>query len=217
MRNGSKMIIYSITKKAEFNGTPYYLGSFIEKVYNSNRGTANKWEYSIQKALFSTDLDIEPAIFNLHEDSKDKYSVKNISNPEKSVVRVLDFSVETVTQWQNGEPVLDENKRPLTRLKYTINKVCYEKDYKSETSQMSNLKKKIEQLEKSREQDKETIADLRQKLGAKSHQISYRNKLVEKEKEKTARVQKRLNTVIETQRQTNNTSSDDDDITFEEI
>ena len=217
MKNGSKMIIYSISKKAEFNGAPYYLGSFIEKVYNSSRGTANKWEYNIQQALFSTDLDIEPAKFELNEDKKDKYSVKNISNPEKSVVRVLDFGVETVTQWQNGKQIKDSYGKPLTRIKYTINKVCYDKDYKSETSQIYKLNKKIEQLENLVTKSKETIAELKQKLGAKSHQISYRDKLVEKEKKKTAEVKKRLNTVIETQKQTQTTTSVDDDITFEEI
>jgi hypothetical protein len=218
MKIGSKLIIYSISKKSQVNGKKFYIGIFIEKVYNSYRRDKNKWEYTKQPALFSTDLDVEEAKFDLGV-SEDQYSCENISNPEKSIFRVLDFSVTTVTKWKRGKQVFNKYHKPETALKYTITKMCRDKDFVSEEKQIGILNRKIKSLEAQVEKYKAMNSELRQKNALKGQQVKYRDKLVENEKKKAERAKRRLNTVIETQKhiQINKERAENASIKFEEI
>jgi hypothetical protein len=218
MRVGSRLIIYSITKKGVANGQQYYMGTFIENVYNSSRIGKTKWEYNKQSVLISTDLDLEEAKFDLSV-SEDKYSYKNISNPEKSVLRVQDFTVTTITKWKNGKQVFNQYHQPETILKYVINKVCYEKDFTSENKEIGIMRRKIKDLEERVEKYKTMNSELREKNTLKGLQVKYRDKLVEKERKKTEKAKKRLNSVIETQKNTqiNKERAENAPIKFEEI
>lgn len=197
MRVGGKVAIYSILSKSDKTGKQYYVAKVSEMVNNNRRATPNKWECSIQQVLISTDLELEEAKFDLDLDKQNKYAFKNISNPEKSIIRIEDFNVETHTVWVNGRQKYDEYRKPSTRLIYTINKCCYEKDYKTENRQINDLKQEIKRLKASIERFKVLNSELRYKMMLQDKQVKYRDKLVEKEKKKTERAEKRLQTAKE--------------------
>lgn len=197
MRVGGKVAIYAILSKSNNNGKPFYVAKVCEMVNNNRRATANKWECSMQQVLISTDIELEEAKFDLDIDKQNKYALKNISNPEKSIIRIEDFTVETHTVWSNGRQKYDEYKKPATKLIYTIDKCCYDKDYKTENRQINDLKQEIKRLKAVIEKKNILNSELRYKMMLQDKQVKYRDKLVEKEKNKAERAEKRLQTAKE--------------------
>lgn len=197
MRVGSKVAIYSIIKKANGPKGQFYVAKFVEMINNLDRGTPNKWESSIQQVLINTDLELEAANFDLEEDKKNKYAFKNISNPDKSIIRVEDFEVTFPTVWHKGKQKFTENRRPAVKTVYIIHKCSYDKGYKSENRKLWLLKHENDQLRDKIERLKILNSELRYKAHEIKRQVQYRDKLVEKEKKRTEKAQKRLKTAQE--------------------
>lgn len=104
MKIGSKLAIKKLKLAQPKNGNPFYSLTVMETVYNSKRPFKNKWETVYYTAyIFDTSLELEEAVFDLGVDENNKYSFKNISNPEKSIIRVFDFTFENHYSYKDNQ------------------------------------------------------------------------------------------------------------------
>lgn len=174
MERGSKLAIKKFKKVEPKEGEPFYAMTLMENVYNPQKPYANKWETVFYEGyVFDTSIDFECADFSL-EENKQKYHFDNIANPEKSMLRVLDFRFEHRTVWNGQEQVFVDGLPKYKPVFYITKFDLGKAKYISEETQIKNLEKKISKLE-------DKLVEIRAKYRSKEHDF---NKLNRKFKER---------------------------------
>lgn len=156
MKKYSKCAIYSLEQfESEENGK-FYVAKLVENTYNPKIPYKNKWEYTFYKCQIYTDLPLEIANFDLELD-KNKMNFINISNPEHSIIRVLDFEYINRTQWKGKNQVKNDLGKPIYNQYIVINKCEFDyQGYKSEERKDKELQTRLEHFkEKSNSLTKE--------------------------------------------------------------
>lgn len=191
MERGSKVAIYKLKKVEPPKGEPFFLCTVLEKVYN-NKNPYNKWETVFYEAyIFDTTLDLEPAEFTLNKD-KDKYHFSNIANPQKSIIRVLDFRYENHTVW-NGltqQKEADGITPKIKRLFYLTRVSTKQTKFVSEDTQIKQLNKRIAELSKEN-------SEIRAKNRALRNDLKKRSKIILEKERVASRAKKELKDITE--------------------
>ena len=144
MKKYSKCAIYTLQKYENQQGGTFYDATLVENTYNPKIPYANKWEMTFYKCQIYTDLELEVANFDLDLD-KNKYSFINISNPEKSIIRVLDFEYVNRTQWKGQTQLKTEMGKPVVKQYIAISNCEYDKNgYKTEERKLVDYEKRLE-------------------------------------------------------------------------
>lgn len=160
MEIGSKLIIKKIEPQITQDGKEFLSVVLLEKVYNMKRPYANKWETAQYKAQLFTDLPVEEAKFDL-DISKDKYSIKNISNPKRSIIRITDFKFEKVTAWKGQVQLKTDLNQPIMNDRFYITGCEFDKaGWKSNQRIIKEQKEKIEQQKQIIKEQKNVIKTL---------------------------------------------------------
>lgn len=188
MEIGSKIAITKLKKVEPKNAEPFYLASACEYVYNKDKRLGGNWETAFYNNLYIfTDLELEVADFSLESESPNKYDFKKISNPEKSIIRVLDFKYTPLTQWEKDgfNQKRDDYGKPLIKQNFFLINIEYDKaGWKREESRVKILEKKLEELKSSFDERvlKKTnklslkVDDLKEKI----NQLTVENKKLNK-------------------------------------
>lgn len=176
MERGSKLAITKLKLVEPKNGQPFYSATVCEKVYNQ-ANPFNKWETAFYDAyIFNMELGLEPAEFTLNKNPKDKYSYDNIANPEKSVIRVIDFKYENHTMWKGQEQVKDNDGYPSIKRLFYLTEIELNKGiWKSEERKSKELEKKLDELKEKYNQIKAENTSLRLE-NKKLEQVINKNK-----------------------------------------
>lgn len=175
MEIGSKLIIKKIEPQITQDGKEFLSVVLLEKVYNMKRPYANKWETAQYKAQLFTDLPVEEAKFDL-DISKDKYSTKNISNPERSIIRITDFKFEKVTAWKGQVQLKTDLNQPIMNDKFYITGCEFDKvGWKSNERIIREQKEKIEEQKKLIREQKNEIKKLQDALCNANTDLSRSN------------------------------------------
>ena len=188
MKKYSKCAIYKLEKIETQDGQWFYNATLVENTYNPKIPYKNKWEMTFYKCQIYTDLELEIANFDLELD-KNKLSFVNISNPEKSIIRILDFDIVNRTMWKGTVQLKNEFGKPKVNEYLAINQCEYNTDnFKTEERKIadyekrlehqkqvnSELRKKIKQLEKQVIKQDEEILDKNEKIN--NVEITYNPK-----------------------------------------
>lgn len=164
MKKYSKCAIYTLEKIEFGEGQSFYNATLVENTYNPKIPYGNKWEMTFYKCQIYTDLELEIANFDLELD-KNKYSFVNISNPQRSIIRVLDFEYVNRTMWRGKTQLKNEVGKPKVNQYIAINKCEYNTDnFKTEERQISDYEKRLQH-------QKEVNAELRKKIKQLEKQI----------------------------------------------
>lgn len=164
MKKYSKCAIYTLEKIEFGEGQSFYNATLVENTYNPKIPYGNKWEMTFYKCQIYTDLELEIANFDLELD-KNKYSFVNISNPQRSIIRVLDFEYVNRTMWRGKTQLKNEVGKPKVNQYIAINKCEYSTDnFKTEERQISDYEKRLQH-------QKEVNAELRKKIKQLEKQI----------------------------------------------
>ena len=176
MEIGSKLIIKKIEPQITKDGNEFLSVVLLEKVYNTKRPFANKWETAQYKAQLFTDLPVEEAQFDL-DISKDKYSIKNISNPEKSIIRITDFKFEKVTAWKGQVQLKTDLNQPIMNDKFYITGCEFDKQgWKSNERIIREQNEKIEGQKQLIKEQKNEIKKLQHTIDSLNASLSRSNK-----------------------------------------
>lgn len=156
MKKYSKCAIYSLEQFENEENGKFYVAKLVENTYNPKIPFKNKWEYTFYKCQIYTDLPLEIANFNLELD-KNKMNFINISNPEHSIIRVLDFEYVNRTQWKGKNQVKNDLGKPIYNQYIAINKCEFDyQGYKTEERKDKELQTRLEHFkEKSNSLTKE--------------------------------------------------------------
>lgn len=172
MRKNSKCAIYKLTPKETKQGVTFYEAVVVENVYNSSK-KYDQWEMSFVKCVIFTDLPIEVANFD-YDINKKPYAFENISNPERSIIRVLDFSVESVSAWQNGEKVMRDGKQ-IYNQKFYINECEFDKkDWKSDEAKTRELERKVAHFKSENMKLRNAVRNCNKKIDTLLNSISMK-------------------------------------------
>lgn len=216
MERNSICAVYKAERKDYGDRRPYYAVSLMEKVFNPFIKKPNKWCYTFYNCKIYTDIEIEGANFDLNK-NKDKFSFDNISNPEHSIIRVLDFSTVRLPKYKNGKLFYGDYVET-----YTI------KDWRFESEKPERAKRTIsvESLEKRLENQKLLIQELRKEnkaLKAENKRITkistakthYYNK--QKERYNTKKIKVETEQKVKEQRKQDLSPIIGDTLTFDDI
>lgn len=183
MEIGSKLIIKKIEPQITQDGKEFLSVVLLEKVYNMKRPFANKWETAQYKAQLFTDLPVEEAKFDL-DISKDKYSTKNISNPERSIIRITDFKFEKVTAWKGQMQMKTDLNQPIMNDRFYITGCEFDKvGWKSNERIIKEQKDKIEEQKQLIKEQKNEIKKLQDTLYNINADLSRSNRVKNEETE----------------------------------
>lgn len=177
MKKYSKCAIYTLEKIEFGEGQSFYNATLVENTYNPKIPYGNKWEMTFYKCQIYTSLNLEIANFDLELD-KNKYSFINISNPEKSIIRVLDFEYVNRTMWKGKTQLKSEIGKPKVNQYIAINKCEYDKvGYKTEERQILDYEKRLKH-------QKDVNIELRKKIKQLENEIIARDSELLKKNEK---------------------------------
>ena len=162
MQIGSKLAIYKceLIEPPNKEQPKFYKVTVLEKVYNSKKKIGGNWETAFyQGYIFDLSIDLEPAKFDLEKNEKDKYSFDNISNPEKSLIRVLSFAFEKHTRWYGQKQQKNDYGKPILDDIFYIYKIIDgTKVWRSEDGEYKLLQRKFEaQKQKIKEQQRKNL------------------------------------------------------------
>lgn len=184
MKIGSKLAIKRLKIFTTKEGKKFYNATLVEATLNSKIMKGNKWEYNLYLANIYTDLELEEAKYDLElpekkieyftpEGEKKEFFVKankldpaRISNPDHSIIRVLDFEFKSTTVQENGKVKTNENGKIIFNHTLSIGKCEYDiggwklPDKKLELRVATVEKQKTELVNKYRQQ----IKELKEKL-----------------------------------------------------
>ena len=179
MEKNSKCAIYKLKECTNKQGQTFYEAVVVENIYNPSKPF--NWEMSFIKCNIFTNLPLEIASFDL-QNNKNQLSFDNISNPEHSIIRVLDFSVENQTVWKktkkNGKDYYEQQKtnegKPLISQKFYIKKCEFDTpDWKAEESKIKFYDKRFLEQE-------QRIANLKAKIHEYSHERTLLKKTIDR-------------------------------------
>jgi len=146
MKIGSKLAIKRLKTFTTKEGKKFYNATLVEATLNSKIMKGNKWEYNLYLANIYTDLELEEAKYDLElpekkieyftpEGEKKEFFVKankldpaRISNPDHSIIRVLDFEFKSTTVQENGKVKTNENGKIIFNHTLSIGKCEYDID-----------------------------------------------------------------------------------------
>lgn len=201
MQIGSKVAIYKCELIEPPKGNKFYKAVILENVSN-NKNIFNKWETVRYNALIlDTSIELEPAKFDLDIDKNNKHSFNNISNPEKSLIRVYDFGYDKKTEWWGRTQKKDENGKPKYKEMVYLNKIGFNYEYKSENKQIKELQNKIIVLENKNNrintafnnklnEFKEKITDLKSKNISLKQENKRLERIIDSKEKKLQKAQK---------------------------
>ena len=170
MRIGSKVAIKSCEKVTNGDQT-FYKAVVVEQIYNSR--SPYKWDFIQTKCQIFTDLELKEANWDL-ENSKIRYSFKNISNQSESVFVVNDFIYEKQSAWKNGIQLRNNLNVPIFNEIVKITSLGKSNDsiIKQKDNEISKLNHKIDKLNKKINTYKDKI-----KLEVEKVKSEYREKI----------------------------------------
>lgn len=203
MKKYSKCAIYSLEEfESEENGK-FYVAKLVENTYNPKIPYTNKWEYTFYKANIYTDLPLEIAKFDLELD-KNKMNFINISNPEHSIIRVLDFEYVNRTLWKGKTQCKNDMDKPLFNQYIAINKCEFDyQGYKSEERKEKDLEKRVEHF--------------KEKSNALAKENRKLNATISRNEETIARLKKELKQYKKEEKDTELLEEQFESVEFEEI
>lgn len=147
MKFGSKVAIYKCEKCKADNGE-YYKATVIESAYNPKKKLCGKYDYVQHKVyIMDTTYELEPADFSLGVD-KEKYSFRNIANPDKSIYQVIDFEDKKNYVWdKSGFHIQkDDYGQPKTKTVFYIRKLLANNEkYVAPEKELVQLREKLQE------------------------------------------------------------------------
>lgn len=175
MKKYSKCAIYSLEQFTTKDGSTFYDATLVENTYNPKIPFANKWEMTFYKCQIYTDLELEIANFDLGV-SKNALSFENISNPAHSIIRVLDFEYVNRTCWKGQNQVKNDMEKPIYRQYIAINKCEYDyPQYKSEERKMADLEKRLETQKENNNELRKKIRNLEKEIIKRDEELLEKN------------------------------------------
>lgn len=175
MKRYSKCAIYSLEQFTTKDGSTFYDATLVENTYNPKIPFANKWEMTFYKCQIYTDLELEIANFDLGV-SKNALSFENISNPTHSIIRVLDFEYVNRTCWKGKNQVKNDMNKPIYRQYIAINKCEYDyPQYKSEERKMTDLEKRLETQKENNNELRKKIRNLEKEIIKRDEELLEKN------------------------------------------
>jgi len=185
MKIGSKLAIKRLKTYTTKDGRKFYNATLVEATLNSKIKKGNKWEYNLYLANIYTDLELEEAKYDIELEKKkieyytpdgekkeffvepNRLDVARISNPDHSIIRVLDFEFKSTTMQENGKPKKNEYGKVIYNNTLAITKCEYDcvnwklPDKKLELRVSAVEKQKTELVNKYRQQIKELKTELK--------------------------------------------------------
>jgi hypothetical protein len=144
MKKNSKCAILKL-EELEANGKRFYKATLIENIYNPKNPAVR--EFASYRCQIYTDLELEQADMSLELD-KNKWSFVNISNPEKSIIRILDFEFIIKTKWKGTTQVKNDGGKPIYNEYIAIHDCIYENgNFISIESRLKKAEKKVALLQ----------------------------------------------------------------------
>lgn len=199
MEVGSKMAIIKAEKQTGKDGNEFYKATVGELVYNSKKRLGGSWEFVMYQAyIMDTTYELEPAKFDLGVE-KNKYSFKNISNPDTSIIRVFDFIYEEHFVWDNSgyNKIKNDDGRDKTKSIFYIRKLTVgNKPYKSPEAKITALQKELvlekEKKENLRKQMFEIRRECKEKIKAVELKLLKANQFADKQMNKIEKVKNQV-------------------------
>ena len=178
MKKYSKCAIYTLEKVEFGEGQSFYNATLVENTYNPKIPYGNKWEMTFYKCQIYTSLNLEVANFDLELD-KNKYSFINISNPEKSIIRVLDFEYVNRTMWRGKTQLKNEMGKAKINQYIAINECEYDKQgYKTEERKLADYEKRLEHQKQVNAELRKKIKQLEKELCSKEDELLKKNEKI---------------------------------------
>lgn len=185
MKLNSRMAIYKLEKleykikndDGEDEVGVFYKATLAENTYNPKRPFRNKWELSFYDCIINSELELEVANFDLGVDEKNKLSFENISNPAKSIIRILEFEISHRTAWKGRNQLRTKTGFPITNKNIIVRKIEYDKvGFKSEERLLTLEKQKSEKFKKDNRKLRSEITKLNKMLSELEKEILEKNK-----------------------------------------
>lgn len=178
MKKYSKCAIYALEKVEFGEGQSFYNATLVENTYNPKIPYTSKWEMTFYKCQIYTSLNLEVANFDLELD-KNKYSFINISNPEKSIIRVLDFEYVNRTMWRGKTQQKNEMGKAKINQYIAINECEYDKQgYKTEERKLADYEKRLEHQKQVNAELRKKIKQLEKELCSKEDELLKKNEKI---------------------------------------
>ena len=178
MKKYSKCAIYALEKVEFGEGQSFYNATLVENTYNPKIPYTSKWEMTFYKCQIYTSLNLEVANFDLELD-KNKYSFINISNPEKSIIRVLDFEYVNRTMWRGKAQQKNEMGKAKINQYIAINECEYDKQgYKTEERKLADYEKRLEHQKQVNAELRKKIKQLEKELCSKEDELLKKNEKI---------------------------------------
>lgn len=178
MKKYSKCAIYTLEKFTNNEGGTFYDATLIENTYNPKIPYGNKWEMTFYKCQIYTDLELEIANFDLDLD-KNKYSFVNISNPEKSIIRVLDFEYVNRTIWKGKQKLKNDMGKDKIKQYIAINNCVYDSPtFKSEERIVNDLKNRLEYQKQENRELRKKIKSLEKQICKRDEELLSKNEKI---------------------------------------
>ena len=175
MKKYSKCAVYKLDEFENKEGQRFYDATLVENTYNPRIPFNNKWEMTFYKCQIYQDIDLEVAEFDLGV-SKNALSFENISNPAKSVIRVLDFEYVNRSQWKGQNQIKNDMGKPVYKQYIAINKCEYDQtNYKTEERKIADFEKRLEHQKQVNNGLRKQVKQLEKELVKKDEEILNKN------------------------------------------
>lgn len=193
MKKYSKCAIYALEQFKTKDGLIFYDVTLIENTYNPKIPYPNKWEMTFYKCQIYNDIKLEVANFDLGV-NKNALSFENISNPAHSIIRVLDFEYVNRTQWKGQNQIKNDMNKPIYKQYIAI----YDCEY--DYPQYKTEERKIIDYEKRLEHQKAVNSELRKKIQRLEKQIAKKDEELLEKNEKLNNIEMTYNPKYKTQK-----------------
>lgn len=178
MKKYSRCAIYTLEKFENKEGGTFYDATLVENTYNPKIPYANKWEMTFYKCQIYTDIELEIANFDLDLD-KNKLSFVNISNPEKSIIRVLDFEYVNRTIWKGKTKLKNDMGKDKIKQYIAINNCVLDSpSFKSEERVVEDLKNRLEYQKQENRELRKKIKSLEKEICKRDAELLDKNERI---------------------------------------
>lgn len=178
MKKYSRCAIYTLEQFTNNEGQSFYEATLVENTYNPKIPYMNKWEMTFYKCQIYTDLELEVADFSLDLD-KNQYSFVNIANPEKSIIRILDFEYVNRTMWKGKTKLKNDMGKDRVKQFIAIHACEYDKaGYKSEERKIADFEKRLEQQKQVNNELRREIRQLKKELVSRDEELLKKNEKI---------------------------------------
>lgn len=178
MKKYSKCAIYKLEQHETKEGKKFYDATLVENTYNPKIPYANKWEMTFYKCQIYADIELETANFDLDLD-KNKYAFINISNPEKSIIRVLDFEYINRTMWKGKTKLKNDMGKDKIKQYIAINNCVLDSpSFKSEERVVEDLKNRLEYQKQENRELRKKIKSLEKEIHKRDDELLDKNERI---------------------------------------